>query len=265
MHIDEVSSFARIQRLFLVKNLHITGPFSWKDQLSSGKKTMFIINHGPAFGPWAFFCSIIPYIDDLGFGHIDFTGVPHPFMLSFPRLYKYIGIKHKAGKKYTISDYIELFTDHKLDALVVAPEGEHCFYGNGLDITPFRSPGSIEIALKADCDIILTIGKGFEIWHKNIKLNTTTRRGIFRLFTASVPTSFYFDHDYIEKAKKLSVQRYPRRIRDFYVYSKIYKPRLRKEDLAEDKEERKAQLHDEAKIIRVEMQKMVDELKEKYP
>jgi hypothetical protein len=161
-----------------------------------------------------------------------------------------------------VEDYVSAFKDNNLDALVVAPEGEYCLYGNGIDIQPFRSPRSIEIALKADCEIVLSVAKGFECWQKNIDVRSPLRKLLIKTLAFPPPRLFTTDEEYLEKAENFSIQLPPKRVKDFYIYSKIYKPVLKAEDMSDDEDVRLKQLWIEAEMMREEMQKMIDELKD---
>lgn len=264
IRIDKVATIARLHRLFFIKKVHFIDTFSWKEHLSSGKKTLLVINHGPPHGPLAFFCSMVPFIDDLGFGNITFSGVPHPVLYRLPGLFRQFKLPVKKRGRYSVDDYVKAFKQHDLDALVVAPEGEYCLYGNGIDIQPFRSPRSIEIALRADCEIILAMGKGFEIWQKNISIESPLRKIAIRTLALPPAPFLKLDTEQLEKADNFSLQMHPRRIKNFYIYSKKYKPILKPEELSEHEEEKREQLRVEAERMRGEMQSMVDELKEKY-
>ncbi|MCU0821860.1 MAG: hypothetical protein MUC95_05220, partial [Spirochaetes bacterium] len=138
---------------------------------------------------------------------------------------------------------------------------QNFLYGNGLDIQPFRSPKSIEIAFKSGCQIVLSVAKGFESWQKNIDISSPLRRLFIRTLGFPLPHIFDIDAEYPEKAGNFSVQLPPRRVKDFYIYSRLYSPQLKADDLSDDDEVRLNQLWAEAGRMREEMQKMADELK----
>lgn len=262
IQIKNAATFARMHRLLLIKNLHFIDTFSWKDHLTSGKKTLLVISHGPPFGPILYLSAMIPYFDDNGCGDISFSIIPHPILHRLPVTFNACSLPAGFKRRYSVVDYVSAFKDDNLDALVVAPEGEYCLYGNGIDIQPFRSPRSIEIALKADCEIVLSVASGFESWQKNIDIKSPFRRLLVKTLGFPPPRLFIVDEEHFEKAETFSMQLPPRRIKDFYVYSKFYKPLLKADDLSDDEDIKIKQLWTEAERMREEMQKMADELKE---
>ena len=200
----------------------------------------------------------------MGFGHLNYASVAHPLVLGMPGVAKLVGLPLNEGqKRYHVDDYVRLFEEQDLDVLAVAPEGEYSMYGNGLDIQPFRSPRSLEIALKADCEIILVTCRGYELWQKNIDIQAPWKKKILKKAMLMVPFLDKIDDEYLQQANQYSMHWMTRRIPDFYVYSKKYEPLLKKEDLHDDLTLRKEQLQKEADRMRHTMQAMVNELKEK--
>lgn len=94
----------------------------------------------------------------------------------------------KSDKRLRVADYVELFRSGRLNILSVAPEGDYSLYGNGVDIQPFRSPRSLEIALMADCRIILVIGRGFERWQRNVSIESAWRKRLVRRLAHKMTT-----------------------------------------------------------------------------
>ncbi len=263
--IDSVALVARASRKMLTKRVHFVDDFSWHEYFSKKRRTLMVVNHGPLYGPVLFFGGIVPRLADMGLGRMTYAGIAHPIVFTFPGVARQFGVSRRGRERYNVEDYVRLFQEEGLDALVVAPEGEYCIYGNGLDIQPFRSPRSLEIALRCDCRIMLAMGKGFETWQRNISIKAPWRKKVIRAGSMLLPNVDRLDEEYLEKADRYSVQLMPLRVRDFYICSRLYEPKLRAEDLADDIETRRQQLGVEAERMRSQMQVMVDRLKKQAP
>ncbi len=259
--VSELATLARLFRLLFIKRLHFIDDFSWDEYFSSNQRTLFVINHGPACGPALFHLGIIPRLEDMGYGDLTYCGIVHQMLFNLPGGPRYGGIPKKGKKRYSVEDYVQVFEKEGLDTLVVAPEGEHCIYGNGLDIQPFRSPRSLEIALRAGCRIVLVMGKGFELWQKNVCIKDLWKKQLIQTCAEMLPRFDNIDEELLLKSDALSVQLMPWRVPDFHIYTQHFVPELKAGDLARDLTKRRAQLWIEADRMRAQMQKMVDELK----
>jgi len=205
--------------------------------------------------------ALLPRIIDMGYGHLIYSAIAHPIISNIPIFARMVGFEIKNGKRLRSADYIELFKSDQLNVLSVSPEGEHSLYGNGVDMQPFRSPRSIEIALRANCRIILVVGRGFEHWQKNFSIKDSWRKQLVRKVAMKIPFLDKLDERALEQADQLSISGIFGRIPEFHVASELYEPTLTVEDLAEDRATRDEQLWVEAERMRLQMVRMLEELK----
>lgn len=258
---DAYDKLVRICQRFFVENVHFRDGFPWEELFKTEKRALFVANHGPILGPLVWVMAVYPRIVDLGYGHLTYSAIAHPIIRNVPIFARMVGFEKRQGERLRTADYIELFKEGRLNILSVAPEGEYSLYGNGVDIQPFRSARSLEIALRADCHIILAVGKGFEQWQRNVSIEESWRKGLVKRIAAGVPFLDKLDEEALEEAKQLSVSGFFGRIRDFYVASELYEPELTAETLADDRETRDEQLRVEAERMRLQMVRMLEELK----
>lgn len=254
---DAYDRFLRAcQRLF-IRKVHFIDGFPWKEYFETEQRALIVANHGPIIGPFVWVIALFPRIVDLGYGHFTYSAIAHPIIRNIPIFARIVGFERKEGKRLRTADYISLFEEGRLNILSVAPEGEYSLYGNGVDIQPFRSPRSLEIALEADCRIILVVGKGFERWQRSVAIDTSWRKRLVKRLALKIPFLEGLDENALETAAQLSVSGIFGRIPDFYVASEVYEPELTGAMLARDRAARDEQLWVEADRMRLQMERML--------
>lgn len=257
---DEYDKLLRVLQRAFIGKVHFRDGFPWETYFSSETRALIIANHGPIIGPVVWVMALFPRIVDLGYGHMTYSAIAHPIIRNVPLFARMVGFRERQGKRLRTADYIELFRSGRLNILSVAPEGEYSLYGNGVEIQPFRSPRSLEIALEADCRIILVVGKGFERWQRNLSIEQRWRKRLFQWLALKVPFLEKLDDGALKDARQLSISGIFGRLPDFHVASEIYKPELTGEMLARDRESRDEQLWREADRVRLAMVRMLSEL-----
>lgn len=263
VRLDQFDKYIRpLQRLF-IRKVHFIDGVPWQDYLKTEDKGLIVLNHGPMIGPFVWIIAVLPRIVDMGYGHLMYSAIAHPIVRNVPFFARMVGFEKRGGKRLGVDDYVTLFNDNKLNLVSVTPEGEFSLYGNGVDMQPFRSPRGLEIALRAKTLIILMVGKGFESWQTNVPIDKPWQKRIVRWIASKIPFLDKLDEDALAQAKQLSISRVFGRISDFYVYSELYEPELKLEDLSEDLETRKKQLWKEAERMRQRMIAMLEELNQR--
>jgi hypothetical protein len=259
---DKYDTLVRVLRRLLVGNVHFRDGFRWEEYFKTEKKALIVANHGPIIGPLVWVMAIFPRIVDLGFGHLTYSAIAHPLVLNIPLFAQVVGFEMKKdGKRLHTGDYVDLFNSGQLNVLSVAPEGEYSLYGNGIDVQPFRSYRSLEIALRGDCRIILVVAKGLERWQRNVSIEAGWRKRLLKSLALKIPFIDKLDQDALEEATQVSVSGIFGRIRDLYVASEIFEPELKAADLSEERTRRDEQLRIEGDRMRAQMIKMVEGLK----
>ena len=249
-----------LQRLFIGR-VHFIDGFPWEEYFKAEPRAMIVANHGPILGPLVWVTALFPRIVDLGYGHLTYSAIAHPIIRNIPIFARIVGFEKRQGDRLRTADYIEMFEDGRLNILSVAPEGEYSLYGNGVDIQPFRSPRSLEIALRADCRIILMVGKGFERWQRGVSIEEGWKKRLVKRLAVKVPFLDKLDEATLARAAQISVSGIFGRIPDFYVASEVYEPELTAAMLAQDRASRDEQLWAEAKRMRLQMVRMLEGLR----
>lgn len=258
---DAYDRFLRVcQRLF-IGQVHFFDGFPWAEYFETEQKALIVANHGPIIGPFVWVTALFPRIVDLGYGHFTYSAIAHPIIRNIPIFARMVGYEKRGDKRLRANDYVQLFEEGRLNILSVAPEGEYSLYGNGVDIQPFRSPRSIEIALEADCRIILLVGMGFERWQRTVAIDSGWKRRMVKRLALEIPFLDGIDEEALEDAAHLSVSGVFGRIPDFSVASEVYEPELTREMLARDRAARDQQLWAEAARMRERMVTMLDNMR----
>jgi hypothetical protein len=258
---DAYDSLLRGLQRLCIGEVRFKDGFPWETYFQSEKRALIVANHGPIIGPLVWVMALFPRINDLGYGHLTYSAIAHPIIRNIPIFANMVGFeKKKKGERLRTADYIELFRSGRLNLLSVAPEGEYALYGNGVEIQPFRSPRSLDIALEADCRIILLVGKGFERWQRNLSIKEPWRKQLARRVALTIPFLDKLDEEALERARQISISGVFGRIPTFSIASEIYEPKLTATTLAKDRNSRDKQLWDEAHRIRQAMKRMLAEL-----
>lgn len=258
---DEYDTLARLLRRLLIRNVHFRDGFVWEDTFAREPRALFVASHGPLLGPIAWAAALFPRIVDLGFGHLQFSAIAHPVIRNVPIFARMVGFERRGNARLRAADYVELFESGQLNILSVAPEGEYCLYGNGVDIQPFRSPRSLEIALLAKCRVVLAVARGLEHWHRSLSIESRLRKRVVGQVMRRVPFVDRLHEEALEEANHLSISGVYGRIPDLYVATELYEPELRVTDLAQDRASRDEQLRVEGERMRRQMMRMVDSLR----
>lgn len=258
---DEYDGLVRLWRRLFVGEVRFRDGFSWTEQFSTGTRALFIANHGPILGPLVWVAALFPRVVDLGFGHLTYSAIAHPIVRNIPIFARVVGYERRGSKRLRADDYVELFGRGRLNILSVAPEGEYSLYGNGVDIQPFRSARSLEIALRADCRIVLAVASGLERWHQPVSIAQPWRKGLVKRATKLVPFLDKIDEAALVRADQLSVSGIFGKIPELTIATELYEPELSRDALAADRAHRDEQLWAEADRVRERMKGMLNEIR----
>ncbi len=254
---DEYDRLVRLCQRLLIRRVHFQDGMPWSDYFDGHDRALIIVNHGPFIGPLAWVVGLFPRIVDLGYGHLTYSTIAHPVIRNIPIFARMVGFESRQGKRLRAADYVELFETGRLNILSVAPEGEYSIYGNGVDIQPFRSARSLEIALRAKCRIVLAVGTGLEHWQRNVAIDTPWRKRLFKGMALHIPFVDKMDESALSVAERISIGGIFGRIPDFTVATELYEPELTLEALSDDRETRDEQLRVEAERVRSQMKRML--------
>lgn len=215
-------------------------------------------NHGPSAGPVLVVAGYLRAIEQAGAGERRHFGV------TWKALYELPIIKHMARfitqmeEVLDTAGYVELLRDEVYNDFMVAPEGDHCIFGNGFDIQPFVSPGFVEIAVRAEVPILVVTHQGSEAWSAELMLGQDAVTSVGRW----LPDRW---RKQLDRTGLLSVPWFPfTPIEAFKMRYDLYHPVVSIEqlDAAQSKAERLSLLSHDAEAVRAIMQAGVQRLRD---
>lgn len=220
-------------------------------------KLVVACNHGPTFGPVAGTAGFIRHINKVGGGERVGFAVTWKQFYDIPVLRQAVRYITQIKQVESVEGFADRLQNGPYNDFWVAPEGDNCNFGNGLDVQPFLSPGFIEIAIRAGVPILLAMHQGSEDWAINLNVNASTQKVLSKL---PLPKRY---KDRLQETSTLSVTNlFKGKLDNFSMSFALYQPSIKLEDLAADKAARKQQLWVEAENIRDIMQATVARMRD---
>jgi hypothetical protein len=252
--------FGKTLKLMWLKKIEFaSNPEELKSILSENKKLVIAVNHGPTLGPLAVWAAVSASFSHVGEDERIPLAVVWKKFYDMPIMKNFARFITQIDQAVPLKGYADLLKDGPFNDFWVAPEGDNCNFGNGFDIQPFVSDGFIEIAIRAEAPILLAVHQGTEDWSLNVPMNQKAQNIVKRL---PLPQRYF---QRLEETGNLSISNLLKgRLDNCKIAFKLYEPRLTLEDLSDDKATRKAQLAEEANVIREMMQALVEEMKPTY-
>lgn len=213
-------------------------------------------NHGPAMGPMLMVAGYLKFIEQVDAGQRRHFGVTWKAFYELPIVRHLARFLTQTEEVHDIDGYAELLKSGEYNDFMVAPEGDHCNFGNGFDIQPFVSPRFVEIAVRAGVPIVVVAHQGSEAWSTEVHLDDDQQHALGR----------FMPQRWRKQLNRSGVLSLPWMradpIEQYKMRFTLYEPELTLEalDAAESKEERLACLGPDADRVRAIMQDSVERL-----
>ena len=150
----------------LVKNLEIESSPELAEIVAQHKQLVCAQSHGPALGPVVYTLAMCHYFNKAGGGDRVPVAITHRLFYQMPMMNRLVRFITQVPHAVGFDEFVELFNSGEYNDLCLMPEGDHCNFGNGLDVMPFKSPRFVEIALRSRCPILIIAHAGGEAWGK---------------------------------------------------------------------------------------------------
>ncbi|MCB9659150.1 MAG: hypothetical protein H6726_15970 [Sandaracinaceae bacterium] len=215
-------------------------------------------NHGPAAGPVLIVAGYLRFIAQVDAGDRRHFGVTWKAFYDLPVIKHLARFLTQTEEVFDTAGYVQLLRDGVYNDFLVAPEGDHCNFGNGFDIQPFVSNGFIEIAVRAGIPVVVATHQGSEAWSAELMLGRDAVESVGRW----LPQRW---RKQLDRTSVLSIPWFPfTPIEAFKMRYDLYHPKATVEalDAAPSKAERAALLVDDAEAVRALMQAAVERLRE---
>ena len=215
-------------------------------------------NHGPAAGPVLIVAGYLRFIEEIGAGERRHFGVTWKAFYDLPVIKHLARFITQTEEVFDTAGYIEQLRNGTYNDFMVAPEGDHCNFGNGFDIQPFVSHGFVEIAARAGVPICVVTHQGSEAWSTEIPLAEEASHSLGRW----LPQRW---RKQLDRTGILSIPWFPfTPIEAFKMRYDLYHPKVTAAqlDAATTRAERLALLEPDAEAVRSIMQAGVERLRE---
>lgn len=229
-----------------------------REVFATHPQLVLAFNHGPSAGPVLVVAGYLRSIEQAGAGERRHFGVTWKALYELPLIKHLARFITQMEEVLDTAGYVELLRDDVYNDFMVAPEGDHCAFGNGFDIQPFVSPGFIEIAVRAEVPILVITHQGSEAWSAELMLGQEAVESVGRW----LPERW---RKQLDRTGLLSVPWFPfTPIEAFKMRYDLYHPVVTIEqlDAAQSKAERVELLSHDADAVRAIMQAGVQRLRD---
>jgi len=249
---DDFALNTQILKHFYTKKISIS-PSSedLRSILKENKKLVVALNHGPMLAPGAVNVAIADIFLKNGGADRTPMGIIWKHFYKVPVLKNFVAYITQVEEAFNLDEFIDQFINKDYNDLMVMPEGENCCFGNGINIQPFLSPRFIEIAIRAETPILISIHHGTHVLASPLDVLPKYNRW----FKKIIPDNSYAR---LNDTQMISMPKFGAGKVDIEMSFKLYQPTLSIDQLADDKEERLSQLWEESTIIRTHMQQMME-------
>lgn len=200
---------------FFAEEVVIDDDTNLKELVSNQPKLICVSNHGPVLAPLLYSLGMAKILCDVGAGDRKPVAVTHRLFYRVPGLKQVASYITQVPKPVNFNQFVELFQSEGYNDLCVMPEGDHCNYGNGADIMPFRSPRFVEIALRCRVPILIFVNKGAEAWGRGVKLPTVLVEKTMRYLPESIA-------DPLDYAHMVNLPKIPRKVPQLRVSAQLF-------------------------------------------
>lgn len=253
---SEINKLVSLARPLTVINSHYEGDVPLKELCSDAGRLMHVFFHGSSVGQAAIINSFPGYMEKHGFGERVPLVVAHDILFKIPGL-NYFTRKMNAAP-LDRDGYEALLEECNHTDFIIFPEGDNCFFSDGLTVEDFRSTAFLEYALKFDMKIIT---------YSYVGANTVLSRKAYDDINPLGKRILKWVHpSFDERAEGRNIFYTTfKPIEDIKCAYAAYKPLLTYDKLHSDPGKRKAQLLKEGVRLAKQMQKGIDKLVKKYP
>lgn len=154
-----------------VKRLLVESSPPLEEILKAHPRLVIVQSHGPALGPLAYTFLLCRFMCDAGGGDRKPIAVTHRLFYKFPVLDRVATYLTQVAEPVSFDGFLARFKSGQYSDFCLMPEGDHCNFGNGLDIMPFKSTRFVEIAIRSGAPILVVAQRGAEVWGRTVSIS----------------------------------------------------------------------------------------------
>lgn len=133
-------------------------------------RLMICANHGPPHTPLVGMSAVSRCMIEAG------RGDRRPLAVTFRALYSVPVFRELAAwltqlpGPYRLDEIVRYFEEREFTDLCLAPEGQNSIFGDPAEIREFTSPRFVELAVRLEAPILLSVAVGMEAWARKIPM-----------------------------------------------------------------------------------------------
>lgn len=249
--VKDYSDFMKALLPSLAENTHFTSEPPLEDILRNPRMVV-VINHATPLSWIPSMALLATEYAKAGGGDRIPRGIADKWFYSNPFTKVIAEYITQSSEPQNFEQLVETFMTADKADLVIMPEGANAFFGRVDKVQEFRSARFVEIAIKAKAPILIVAHKGSESWSIPLELPKSVAEMV-------KPFSKFFGEK-LEQMEGFNLPLIPKKMRKFSMACRLYAPALYESDLSPIDSEKRAQLEQEAELIRELMNDMIDSL-----
>lgn len=229
----------------LIRNVHHTFEVEPETFLREYPRAIHVMNHGPMWAPWVVAGALAERFTAAGAGKRVPFAVIHRRLYKFSPVRGYFQKRFNSDRPFRFEEIVERLVGGDFTDFLVLPEGAYEQLGLPEEVSRFKSPRFVELALETEAPIVLTVHRGTEPWAVTLRLDAFTMR-MLHYFWPSL-------HRRIADHATLNLPGLPAPIDTLRVHSVLIELPLKKEALSAEPRRRRQQLWEIAETVRDRM------------
>ncbi|PCI25325.1 MAG: hypothetical protein COB67_10820 [SAR324 cluster bacterium] len=208
----------------LISDSDYDGLSSLREVLGQHDQVVHFFNHVSMLSWIPAFTYYLNRISETGFGYRKWHLVYNPLFAKNPimqRLIKLAGM----NEHQSYGGLLRGIREKTITDLFVAPEGANCIFGKTEEIRPFITHMTLDLVLRTEMPLLLTVHQGSEAWSKSVKLSPRLL-SLLELVDQKIWRSICFNKNkslaLLSNSPYLSWFHFPRRIASFRMKSELF-------------------------------------------
>ncbi len=222
------------------------------------RKLIIVFNHATPLSWVPAMCAMNHYAYYHGGAERRPFGVMDRALFQFPLVRKIAEFITQSDHPMNFAELLNRFESLDAADLVILPEGSNCFFDRPTTIQDFRSSRFLELAVLTQTPILLGIHSGSEHWAATFEVPSRLQSSLPVIMSVLSPL---FGPKILE-TQRLTIPKWPSRIKSFKLRCRLYHPTLKSADLEVSPPERQTRLQEEADRFKQKMQSELDALYE---
>lgn len=244
-------ALAPIRKRF-IQQVSFTSEPALEKLLAANTRLIHVVSHGPMLGPWPVGAWMAQHIADSGGGERRPFAEAHRLLFNVPFVGDFISRTFNTEGPFRFEGVLQRLIEGELTDYIVLPEGDNCNFDDQDYLRDFRSHRYLELAIRAQVPLLLTVHRGTEAWSTAVRMDEFSMRALHLL----APILYHR----LAQHRIFNFPALPTPIPHLRIASKLYTPKLTAAALPDDPTEVKALVREESHHVRGIMNDMLHAL-----